>query len=542
MDEDDGPESANRSGVYICFDNSNLFIGGKKWRARQRRGFRFELDHQWRYHAEHLVKYILSGRRKAWLRVCGSQPPLGDSFWEKCRSEACVDDVCLSTRLTGREKEVDPEVCIGIIQDVTRVALGGLCERSRADIYASRVYALVCGDRDMVSAVHKALTWGFRVELYTWRLQTSRQYFNFLHPDDLAAMEETRSSTGGPNYTEKWGRSFSMFFLDDFADKFTKEPATFKVKYDQLQNFPVITVLGMEDTSAKHQVDVHKLSVELQTRGWLVDILLRDRALLMVLDGRCRGKDERQVIATLKEKVGDDRVISFAEWQGCSGLQAEAGEIEVKSWDSCAACAELVETSDEQEQSQDDDGRDGWCFARNKSASLRHKRKSDREQHRDTGICPFREFCLGFFPPAVKRKTCESYHSDAELKLFYDNSGRTPFRCNKGYYLNTRCPSHEDSAEELECPFWHPDQMRLCYNCLMFYWDSHGEVASCRDCVRKCPHCRDEYEDRPLMLASCAAVEYCSRRDNQCGQSGHEELWAKDGQCCTCLFGHSGCK
>jgi len=95
-------------------DNSNLFIEGQKYSARQKGVFkanpqdRDPCDPSWRMNFSNLLIYLANGRKILDAILVGSRPPQNDGVWEAARNQGF--NVTVYDRSGGREKAVDTEL------------------------------------------------------------------------------------------------------------------------------------------------------------------------------------------------------------------------------------------------------------------------------------------------------------------------------------------------------------------------------------------------------------------------------------------------
>ena len=141
----------------ILVDNSNVYIEGTKYSARQKGVFKstpYDRDPQdpsWRLNFGQLLTYLANGKPIAHAFLVGSRPPPNDSVWESAR-EGGFEVIVHNRDSNNREKAVDTEL----------VAQG-----TRLIVKAPNPMTLVIasGDRDFIPLVNVAHAEGWSVEM-----------------------------------------------------------------------------------------------------------------------------------------------------------------------------------------------------------------------------------------------------------------------------------------------------------------------------------------------------------------------------------------
>ena len=160
---------ANSSCVVVV-DNSNIFIEGKKFSAKEKgiyKANQFDsdpLDPTWRIDFGNLLLTVSQGRVVEKAILVGSRPPKSDSVWKTAESQGFVVTVHNRTS-ANEEKAVDTE----LVAQGTEL----ICSLPPMDL------VLLSGDRDFVPLVSVAHRRKWTVEM--WAFTNS-----FRHHGELA--------------------------------------------------------------------------------------------------------------------------------------------------------------------------------------------------------------------------------------------------------------------------------------------------------------------------------------------------------------------
>ncbi|MDR1931836.1 MAG: NYN domain-containing protein, partial [Spirochaetales bacterium] len=133
----------------ILVDNSNVFIEGRKFAARNK-GLVKQSDDQydpvdwsWRIDFGSLLKQVANGHKIIKAILVGSTPPPNDSLWNAAKSQGFEVITHERSHSTGEEKAVDTE----------------LVARGLKIIYkhpAPAILKLLSGDRDFLPLIRSA--------------------------------------------------------------------------------------------------------------------------------------------------------------------------------------------------------------------------------------------------------------------------------------------------------------------------------------------------------------------------------------------------
>jgi uncharacterized LabA/DUF88 family protein len=149
---------ANSSCVVVV-DNSNIFIEGKKFSAKEKGKYRASqfdsdpLDPTWRIDFGNLLLTISQGRVVEKAILVGSRPPQSDTVWKTAESQGF--DVTVHDRNSANEeKAVDTE----LVAQGTEL----ICTLPPMDL------VLLSGDRDFVPLVSVAHRKKWTVEMWAF--------------------------------------------------------------------------------------------------------------------------------------------------------------------------------------------------------------------------------------------------------------------------------------------------------------------------------------------------------------------------------------
>jgi uncharacterized LabA/DUF88 family protein len=152
----------------ILVDNSNVFIEGRKFAARQNGLFRKPMDPydpvdwSWRIDFGSLLKQVANGHRIIKAILAGSTPPPNDSLWRAAESQGFDVITHERSHSTGEEKAVDTELLAS--------GLDILYEHPRPAIMK-----LLSGDRDFMPLIKRAYKKGWETELWGFSASISNE-------------------------------------------------------------------------------------------------------------------------------------------------------------------------------------------------------------------------------------------------------------------------------------------------------------------------------------------------------------------------------
>ncbi|MDR3147313.1 MAG: NYN domain-containing protein [Treponema sp.] len=152
----------------ILVDNSNVFIEGRKFAARQRGLLKKPMDQydpvdwSWRIDFGSLLKQVANGHRIIKAILVGSTPPPNDSLWRAAESQGFEVITHERSHSTGEEKAVDTELLAS--------GLDILYEHPRPAIMK-----LLSGDRDFMPLIKRAYKKGWETELWGFSASISNE-------------------------------------------------------------------------------------------------------------------------------------------------------------------------------------------------------------------------------------------------------------------------------------------------------------------------------------------------------------------------------
>lgn len=152
---------ADQKKVVVVVDNSNVFIEGQKFSAREKNirkanaMDREPQDPSWRIDFGNLLFQVSGGRLVKHAILVGSRPPQNDSVWKS--AEDCGFDVTVHDRsASNEEKAVDTE----LVAQGTEV----ICLASEP-----MELAILSGDRDFLPLVSVAHRRKWLVEMWAFK-------------------------------------------------------------------------------------------------------------------------------------------------------------------------------------------------------------------------------------------------------------------------------------------------------------------------------------------------------------------------------------
>ena len=155
--QDTSPVDA-RDNVWIFVDDSNIWIEGKKLRAKVQH-LKTAEDPRARIDIGRLTDVVAKGRNVIKGTLYGSEPPKVDTVWNKIRKMGWVVPAPKKRSLiTGKEKKVDAQ----LVADVTELACT-TDEKERGTII------IISGDSDATPAIEKVLRYQpWCIEVCMW--------------------------------------------------------------------------------------------------------------------------------------------------------------------------------------------------------------------------------------------------------------------------------------------------------------------------------------------------------------------------------------
>lgn len=144
----------------IIVDNSNVFIKGQKYSAKQK-GVHKTIsedkdvcDPSWRVHFGNLLKEVAEGQRIVGAILVGSKPPASDDVWDMAAAQGFTV-IVHERNAAGKEKAVDTELAVqGTAVLFTEPTPG--------------VLKVLSGDRDFIPLINMAVKRGWETEMWAF--------------------------------------------------------------------------------------------------------------------------------------------------------------------------------------------------------------------------------------------------------------------------------------------------------------------------------------------------------------------------------------
>ncbi|CAL8110066.1 unnamed protein product [Orchesella dallaii] len=153
------PQLPPRS-VLLYIDNSNIFESAKK-HSSQKKGYRSGIpDVACRIDIGKLISKSIQNRRLLYGKLYGSEPPALDSVWEAIRRKQVHVETFERSKWTLKEKETDSSLTADAVEDI-------ITKKDEAG--DTRTVILFSGDRDLLRVVDKAVKFGYRVEIWSFK-------------------------------------------------------------------------------------------------------------------------------------------------------------------------------------------------------------------------------------------------------------------------------------------------------------------------------------------------------------------------------------
>jgi uncharacterized LabA/DUF88 family protein len=143
----------------ILVDNSNVFIEGRKFSARNKGLVRRPSDHHdpidwsWRIDFGSLLKEVANGHKIIKAILVGSTPPPNDSLWNAAKSQGFEVKTYERSHSTGEEKAVDTELVASGLKIIYKHP-------------NPAVLKLLSGDRDFLPLIRSAYEENWETELW----------------------------------------------------------------------------------------------------------------------------------------------------------------------------------------------------------------------------------------------------------------------------------------------------------------------------------------------------------------------------------------
>ena len=137
----------------IIVDNSNIWIEGKKYSARQK-GIKVGDDPSWRIDFGKLLNVVAEGQKISNAILVGSRPPVNDSVWNAAKTQG-FHVIVHDRNYAGKEKAVDTELAV----QGTKI----ICTAKE-----SGTLKLLSGDRDFIPLIKTATEMHWETEMWAF--------------------------------------------------------------------------------------------------------------------------------------------------------------------------------------------------------------------------------------------------------------------------------------------------------------------------------------------------------------------------------------
>ena len=137
----------------IIVDNSNIWIEGKKYSARQK-GIETGDDPSWRIDFGKLLTVVAEGQKISNAILVGSRPPVNDSVWNAANTQG-FKVIVHDRNFAGKEKAVDTELVM----------------QGAKIIYTSPnpgTLKVLSGDRDFIPLIKEAKEMQWKTEMWAF--------------------------------------------------------------------------------------------------------------------------------------------------------------------------------------------------------------------------------------------------------------------------------------------------------------------------------------------------------------------------------------
>jgi len=180
--------------VVVIIDNSNIFIEGQKFSARQKGQVRAATadrdpqDPSWRIDFGLLINVVAKGRTIHEAILVGSRPPANDSVWTAAQRDGLKVTVH-DRNSKNQEKAVDTE----LVAQGTEI----ICTAPEAmDL------AILSGDRDFVPLVSVAHRRSWAVEMWAFKNAFNPSGAMAMSVDEICPLDDVFSGIG--HYAFTW--------------------------------------------------------------------------------------------------------------------------------------------------------------------------------------------------------------------------------------------------------------------------------------------------------------------------------------------------
>lgn len=410
--------------TIVIIDNSNLWIEGKKAYAEKQKLSASE-DPRWRLSIGKLHQELLQGRNGTYSSfLYGSVPPPSEDLWEQFRQH-CTVQTRKRSSLTKKEKGVDAAAIVNATAMATAAKI----------FQKSITIVLVTGDADFMPVIEmfysvKNVTW----EIWSWGKSLS---------NDMRNLEKCK-----------------IVYLDDCIDRIGFVADTWKLAARYIpaeRSFVVAMPKGHDDLVNTREKLTNFLEEKLMIPSNLY-VLDDSLDVAVILSIALEPSDFDSVMEDAKKEIGDEVVVSFAQWKQ-ENQQEKSTEEKYFSYFDCLSDESNPDGIKDDSLSTDvNNVNEGeWSCSKTKNKLKQKKASSD--------ICPFSSYCRYYNNGCVKKHLQHavhylSLHKNIPKVVIKQRECTLP-ACNKDY-----------------CKFLHPGEKKLCLTCDK-YPDKAHEWGKC---------------------------------------------------------------
>ena len=433
--------------VYVFVDDSNLWIEGQKYKARELKLQGTEHDPRYRVDLGKFLDLVVGNRSVVEAHLYGSKPPPNDSVWKAARERNYVVKVFdrAGGIPRGREKEVD--MAMGV--DITKAACK--CEQDHKD---DTTFIIVTGDRDFKSPVEGVMEEGVKVELWGWKHGISIQYRKLANESSLFTLNTLDDIASEFSFTA-YKSTREACDIDAAQAIVFKDIPNNNISLDSLASYLLCLKRLFYTTSLPHDDDKQYQDVIVEFPNSKPDVVLKQIEAVKLPCKKpishptyvSEKRQKNQLVPPIElknryESLGDvDDNTTVEAFQGSLGVNIEAPE---------QLHVHLLVTPDitENEACKTNDAEcDDWIAHTNNRAGSYTRRQRNHQTR-----CRWEIHC-------AKGANCSYRHTSEEEKLFkmYPN---TKFRNWK-----TKLCKNSRKHKKEECPYAHEESDSWCLKC-----------------------------------------------------------------------------
>jgi len=506
--------SDNQEEGVLFIDNSNIFIEGKKFYAKQQK-LRVRTDPCFRIDIGKLCQALLNGRKMSYGKLYGSEPPDLDTLWSKIREGGLEVDK-FERNYKGEEKEVDN----ALSSDATAYA----CENKRMTSCETIIF--LAGDRDYCPAVENILRRGWNVEVAAFSFSMSSKMKGIArtnkHLKIVELDELLKSYEPCPYYVNRQWRPLRTNYTHRRIPRENTKVFSFKREFDVDNKSDVMNVRKLADIIASlvripcnfycHRINEKKSrtvfiifllrlygkDAEHDTKGekrsWAVNLDQAWNDCKGMIDIKCKDIFDQYELDKYEDAVRFIQSTHTTKSQEQMEMTNAFSNLSLESLPWSTECEEdKAGNVDDMNDSDDDDDielNEPGPVVDSEDPSLCSKdytvakRKPDRIHTTSSVPCKYSFNCNHAL-------CCKKKHSKLEREFFrhYEQQGLV----KKGYYKSKPCYGYikrncNTGNREISpcCSFYHSLEESRCYYCTSFSGElGHQATQECADRVDK---------------------------------------------------------